>query len=222
MNKIIVDGLEVNYIVRKTTKKKIYIRVKENLVYVSVTKKTSVKDVERLIVKHIDFIKKELDKNRKEEVIHLNGIAYQPIFLTGNKNGVVINERNIIIISKQSDIKAYKKVLYDFYKKEVSNELEKIIDEAKCDFKEIVFPSISVRYMKSMFGNYNRHSHHIKLSSLLAKYDYSFIKLVLYHELSHVFEFNHSKKYYEIFERKYPNAKKLNFMLKKIKYHDCI
>lgn len=219
---IIVDGFKVNYIVRRTTKRKIYIRVKDDIVYISVTKKTTIKEIEKLIIKHIEFIKNELENKKKTDEIHLNGVSYKPVFNIGYKNSVVVEKDNIIITCKKDDLKSKQKVLHDFYKAEVLKVLDEIILEAKLDFSEITFPTISVCYLKSMFGNYNRKKHHIKISSILAKYDYSFIKLVLYHELSHVFEFNHSKKYYEIFNSKYPNAKKLNFMLKKIKYHDCI
>ena len=73
-----------------------------------------------------------------------------------------------------------------------------------------------------MFGNYNKRYHRIKLSSLLAKYDYKFIKHVLYHELSHVEVLNHSKEFFSYFESKYPNAKLVRKELKKIKYNDYI
>ena len=71
-----------------------------------------------------------------------------------------------------------KKILYDFYKREVEKEVEKLISEAKKDFSEISFPTISVRFMKSMFGNYHKVKHHVKLSSILAKYDYKYIKFI--------------------------------------------
>ena len=222
MNTITINDITINYIVRKTTKKRIYIRVKEGIVYLSVTKKTTPKEVEGLIKKHINFIQKALITNQKQDVIHVNGIAYKPLFNLGDKNSISFEGNVIVITSKKNDMKSYEKILKDFYKKEVLNVLNTLINEAKLDFMEVKFPTISVSYLKSVFGSYNRKKHHIKISAMLGKYDYSFIKLVLYHELSHIFEFNHSKKYYEVFESKYPNAKKLNFMLKKIKYHDCI
>ena len=115
-----------------------------------------------------------------------------------------------------------KKALYNFYKQEVEKEIVRIIRDAMDDFSDINFPSISVRYMKSMFGNYNKQKHHIKLSSLLAKYDYLYIKHVLYHELCHVSVFDHSAKFMKLFEEKYENARLVRKSLKKIKYNDYI
>ena len=65
MTQITIDNLTFNLVVRKTTKRKLYIRVKEDVVYVSVTKKTKDKEIINLLQKHIDFIRKKLiEKNR--------------------------------------------------------------------------------------------------------------------------------------------------------------
>ena len=221
MEQVKIDDITINYVVKRNTKRKIYIRVRDEIVYVSAPKKTPKKDIEILLKKHIEYIKTSLEKSKKQNIIHYNGIAFKPRFITGDKF-VYIQGEEIVISAKTSDLEAYKKVLYDFYKREVETKISLIYDMAKIDFKEIEIPPIKVRYLKSMFGNYNRKNHEIKLSSLLAKYDHEFIKVVLYHELSHLYEFNHSNKFYKVFESKYPNAKKINFMLKKIKYNDCI
>lgn len=221
MNQVKVDDAVINYVVRKTAKRKIYIRVRDGVVTLSVTKKTTKKEIENLIIKNIEWIKKTLEENKKQNVIHLAGIAYKPRFVVGNKN-VYIDGEEIVISAKTGDLESYKKVLYEFYKKEVEQKVTSIYETVKKDFTEINIPPIKVRYLKSMFGNYNRKNNEVKLSSMLAKYDYEFVKVVVYHELSHILEFSHSKKFYQVFESKYPNAKKINFMLKKIKYNDCL
>ena len=219
---ITIDNVSFDYEIKRSTKRKIYIRVKESLVIVSCPKTTKVADIEELLKKNIKFIEKQLVNNKKSEYVHLNGLAYEPRFILSNKSGVTIDGDTIYIYSKKNDIDSFKNVLYKFYKSEVERELTKIIYEAKCDFPEINFPTISVRYMVSMFGNYNRKKHHIKLSSILAKYDYKYIKFILYHELCHVLVFNHKKEFYDLYEKKYFNAKTERKLFKKIKYHDYI
>ena len=152
----------------------------------------------------------------------MNGIPYKPRYFVSDKNKVMIVGDEIYLYSKDDSLEKYKKILYDFYKKEVEKEIEKLISEAKKDFSEIAFPTISVRFMKSMFGNYHKVKHHVKLSSILAKYDYKYIKFILYHELSHVVEFNHTKKFFAYYEAKYPNAISVRKVFKKIKYNDCL
>ena len=56
MKAIFINNTLVSYIIRRTTKKKIYIRVKGDLVVVSATKFTPIKEIESLLVKHSEFI----------------------------------------------------------------------------------------------------------------------------------------------------------------------
>ena len=222
MKYISIDGVSFYYEIKRTTKKKIYIRVKDGIVKVSATKNITLKEVKELFAKHIDFIKEQLILTKKEDIIHVNGTPYKPRYFVGDKNKVMIIGDEIHLYSKDNSLEKYKKILYDFYKKEVEKEIEKLISEAKKDFSEISFPTISVRFMKSMFGNYHKVKHHVKLSSILAKYDYKYIKFILYHELSHVVEFNHTKKFFAYYEAKYPNAISVRKVFKKIKYNDCL
>lgn len=222
MKYISIDGVSFYYEIKRTTKKKIYIRVKDGIVKVSATKNITLKEVKELFAKHIDFIKEQLILTKKEDVIHVNGTPYKPRYFVSDKNKVMIIGDEIHLYSKDDSLEKYKKILYDFYKKEVEKEVEKLISEAKKDFSEIAFPTISVRFMKSMFGNYHKVKHHVKLSSILAKYDYKYIKFILYHELSHVVEFNHTKKFFAYYEAKYPNAISVRKVFKKIKYNDCL
>ena len=219
---ITINGVSFSYSVRRTTKSKIYIRVRNGKVVISATKKTTIEEIESLLHKHIFFIVKNLEKAKKEDIIHVNGIGYKPKFLIGEKECVMINGDEIYITTKTLDYSSQKKALYNFYKTLVEKELVKIMLDATNDFKEIKFPTISVRYMKSMFGNYYKNKHHVKLSSILAKYDFKYIKHVLYHELCHVSEFNHSKAFFILFEKKYKDARNVRKTFKKIKYNDYL
>ena len=219
---ITINNITFTYVIKRTTKNKILIRVSDGIVLVSATKRTKIKEIEKLLVKHIDFIEEQLYKTAPKEIIHLNGIPYKPKLFIGSKASVEIIGEEIHITAKNDDLESFRKVLYDFYKKEVEQEILKLMGAALYDFYEINFPTISVRYMKSMFGNYCKQKHHIKLSSILAKYDYEYIKFILYHELCHVQEFNHSKEFFALYEKKYPNAKRVRKIFKEIKYNDCL
>lgn len=220
--RITIDGVTFSYIIKRSTKRKIYIRVKDGVVKVSCTKKTTTQEIERLLGVHIEFIKKQLFFSKKEDIIHLNGIAYRPRFLVGNKPHVEICGDEIHLYSKTGEMSSYKSILYSFYKEEVERELLKLMSEAYYDFSDIKFPTISVRYMKSMYGNYHKAKHHIKLSSILAKYDYKYIKFILYHELCHVTQFNHSNEFFALYDLKYHGAKEERKIFKEIKYNDYL
>ena len=222
MNAITHKNITLNYIVRRTTKKKIYLRVKDGVVVVSATKRISIKEIESLIIKHFDYLVEQLNKNQVSNVIHFHGVAYTPKFYLGDHEKVAVIDDIIHICAKKNTREEYQKVLYKFFKEETIKELNRILPEVQRDFPEVVIPQIKVSYWKSLFGNYNRKTHVIKISSMCARCDKEYTKLVLYHEMCHIFVFNHSKDFYSLFERKYPDAKRKNFILKKTKYYDYI
>ena len=217
------DFKTIEYSVKHSTKRRIYLRVRDGYVFVTCPKKTTNKKVEELILEYFDSLYEKTIQTKKQEIIHFKGTPYKPKFFVGNCNSVTINDDEIWICSKKNDLASYKKILYEFYKRELINEVNSLISDAKKDFYEVKnFPTFEFRYLKSMFGNYTRSKHHIKLSTMLAKYDFKFIKYVLYHELSHVFEMNHSKKFYAVFDMKFPDLKMVKAQFKKIKYYDYL
>jgi predicted metal-dependent hydrolase len=95
--------------------------------------------------------------------------------------------------------------------------------DAQNEFKEIVFPSIKVKKLPyGLYGNYNKVKNHINISSLMARRDLKYIKVVLYHELSHYFIMNHSEDFIRIFKSKFKEGPSLDIEFKGIKYRDCL
>ena len=85
---ITINGISFTYTVKRTTKNKIYIRVKDGNIVVSATKRTPLKEIEKLIKENIDFIQEQLLKSIPDNIIHVNGIPYKPRFFVGNENVV--------------------------------------------------------------------------------------------------------------------------------------
>ena len=102
MKYISIDGVSFYYEIKRTTKKKIYIRVKDGIVKVSATKNITLKEVKELFAKHIDFIKEQLILTKKEDIIHVNGIAYKPRYFVSDKNKVMIIGDEIHLYSKDN------------------------------------------------------------------------------------------------------------------------
>ncbi len=226
MKTIIDRGYIFSYdIVKKVEQKNpIIIRVKDKkYLQVSVNQNISVEKIEELLKKKIDSFKDRLPKSNTSNVIHVRGIGYTPEFIKSNIPFVKIMGDKIIIAARDTSVKAYKEVLFDYYKQIINDELNLILDEARRDFKEIVFPTISIHYFTGRFADCDIANNHIRLSSNLAKYSYKNIKVTLYHELCHLLVPNHSKKFYEVFERKYKNAKEEDFLTRKAYYPpDCL
>ena len=113
-----------------------------------------------------------------------------------------------------------KKVLYKFYKEQLENYINSIYREAIFTFGIVHKPELKYRYLTSRYGSYSRVHNLITLSTMLAKYDYELIESVLYHELAHVLHFDHSRSFYDVLLKAYPNYKEINKKLKKTKYND--
>ena len=96
----------------------------------------------------------------------------------------------------------------------------KLIYEAEYDFKEITFPKIRVRHLKNkLYGYYHIKNNEITLSSYLARVSLKFVKVVLYHELSHTLIITHKEEFIDIFKNKYKDGPILDEELKNICYN---
>ena len=225
MKTILIDGFTFNYdVVRNNSQKNpIIVRIKDKeYVVVWAHSNVSINEIEDVLTKKLDFLKERLPKTNKENVIHVKGIAYKPYFCVSGVPGVTIFADNIYISALTNDLKSYKKVLNDYYAYIIESELKKIMSEAARDFYEVKMPKITIEDFTGRFGDCDVYNRHIRLASRIAKYDPKYIKIVLYHELSHLYVANHSKKFYEVFESKMKNAKELDKSMDKIHYFDCL
>mgnify|MGYP003300122201 FL=1 len=75
-------------------------------------------------------------------------------------------------------------------------------------------PSLKIRRMKTRWGVCNTKKHSITLNLELYRYDLECLDYVVIHELSHLIEGNHSKKFWSIVEKYCPNYKEIKKKLK--------
>lgn len=224
MKTIIIDGFTFTYDIERNEKfPNVHLRVKnKEYIIASVNSLVSVYEIEEVLQKRINFIIERLPKQNVDNIIHIKGIPYKPTFLLSDKPYVKIIGDMVLIAAPNREAKTYKKVLYDYYEKIIYEELCKIINDAMYDFRDIKFPSITIKYYKGRFACYDTRDNKIFLSSILGKHELEHIKLTLYHELCHVYVYDHSKKFYDIFESKYPNARKIDLASRKVYFRDCL
>lgn len=113
-------------------------------------------------------------------------------------------------VSKRSKMKARQKTLEDFYREELQKEIAEIYD--KCTAIVGKKPSeIKIRKMKN-WGNCKQNKV-ITLNLNLAKKPKICTQYVLIHELCHLIEFNHSKKFKMLMDKNCPNWREIKKML---------
>ena len=194
-----------------------YLRYEEDTIKITCNKMITQKSIEAFIVKHKSWILRHhlIEKfnlyNLKSMFIW--GINYKVIIDESISNHVEFDQQYIRIKSKNFDEKKIEK----FYKSLVLKEVEKIID----NYKHVIEPNIllnnmtyKAQLMKTRLGSCIASKRIVKVNSLLARLDKKYLKLVLFHELTHLKVSNHSKSFHTLLEKIHPNHKIINRNLK--------
>ncbi len=188
------------FIVRKNNRNT-YIRVKNGKIIVTTNYLTSTKSIEKLINDNISGIKKMINidnkKVEKEVEFYYFGKRYNVIYGFSNME---ITDDKIYILNKKELDKWVKKNIIEIY----SDHLEYWYNKFQ---ENIPRPNLKIRNMTSRWGVCNIRNHNITLNSNLSKYDIDCLDYVIVHELSHFIHHNHSKNFWLLVEKYYPNYK---------------
>ena len=206
--------------------KNIYIRVKQDLnIYVTSPRRVSKKYIYELLEKRKDWIedKKEeikkkniYDTNRKElksgnEIFYL-GKSYRLKVLKCKKENIIIAGRIMYMYAavkddENSDAKTKQIVLDIWYKKEALKLFDSLIKKYS-SIMGLEIDTFSVKKLKSKWGSCDIRKKHITLNLELMKYPIQAIEYIVIHELAHLVEANHSKKFYDVVSLYMPEWKK--------------
>ena len=133
-----------------------------------------------------------------ENLFYLFGKHYDIIY---NKvDSVKIVDDKIYV----KDERTFNKWFNGYIRTTYSNHLEywyNIFEE------EIPIPNLKIRKMKTRWGVCNTKNHNVTLNLELCRYNIECLDYVIVHELSHFIEANHSKKFWAVVEKYYPNYK---------------
>ena len=80
--------------------------------------------------------------------------------------------------------------------------------------EDIPFPKLMIGKMTRKWGYCNKRNRTIKLNFNLIHYSINEIDYVIIHELSHLIEFNHSRKFWSIVKKYKPDYKENQLVLK--------
>lgn len=196
-------------IIRKNIKHT-YIRVKDGniivttnyltpKIYINSLIKNNIKNIEKMVVQ-------DLKKQEKETNFYLFGQKYNIIY-DNNINKLIIQEDNLITKNQEQ----LDKYINELIKKNFSSRLEYWFNKFE---EDIPIPNLKVRKMKTRWGVCNTKNNNITLNYYLYKYDLKCLDYVIVHELSHFIEGNHSKNFWKIVEKYYPNYKEIRKKLK--------
>lgn len=198
-------------IVRKLTNRNTYIRIKKNkTIYVTTNTFVSDKKILEIIESSKASILKMITKTVKKEEKKESGYYYLgnkiDVVYTNNKEPKLIN--NTLLINKDYDIDKW-------YKKESEIYFQHRLDYWYKKFTEkIPYPKLVVRKMKTRWGVCNNKLKKITLNQELLKMDINCMDYVIVHELSHFIYMNHSKDFWSLVSKYYPNYKEIRKKMK--------
>lgn len=204
-----LDGKEYEVVINRKNNKNIYIRVKNNTIYVNANYLTTKIFIKGLLDNNKDSLRKMINSDIKKEEMETNfyylGKLYDVIIVPSLK--LEIDDDKIFVESKEYLDKWLKKQT----KLVFENRLNMIYDLFE---EQIPYPNLKIRKMKTRWGVCNRKNNNVTLNSDLIKYGYEQIDYVIVHELSHFIHFNHSSDFWSLVGKYCKDYKKVRKSLK--------
>jgi len=206
----IQDELYDVEIVKKITTRNTYIRVKDDLtIYVTTNFLVPDREIEKLLKKSVESIKKMIETKKKKEEYDNN------FYFLGKKYDIVYTSDGNITLGNDKVFLDRKVDLDKWYKKEASRIFKERFDYNYDKFsRRIPYPSLTIRKMKTRWGVCNTKDTKITLNLELIKKDIRCLDYVINHELSHLVYANHSKKFWDVVEENYPKYRETRKLLK--------
>lgn len=136
---------------------------------------------------------------------------------TSDENKVTIKSGYLVVHTQNNTEENIKHLLTEWYYKRATKVFEKVYNEAYQKFNQynIDKPEIQIKRMKKRWGSYTS-SGNILINPELIKAATVCIEYVMIHELCHLIERNHSKKFYSLLEKIAPDWQRWKLKLEKI------
>ncbi len=206
-NKYILDDKEYPIEIIRKNNKNTYLRVKDGKIIVTTNYLTSLTAINKLIKNNTAFIDKALNKNnqkKEDDSFKLFGNSYDIIY---GFNDTEIDNNKIYTKDNKSLNKYLSKYIYNIYEERI-NYYYSLFEE------NIPIPNLKIRKMTSRWGVCNIKNHNVTLNLELSKYNIECLNYVIVHELSHFIHPNHSKEFWLLVGKYYPNYKDIRKYLR--------
>lgn len=193
-------------VIRKNNKNT-YIRVRNNTIVVTTNYLVSMNKIEKLINDNSGFINNALAKGiekNKDTSFRLFGKKYDIVY---GFPDVEIDGDKIYAKDEKVLNKYLSKYIYGIYEERL-NYWYNIFEE------DIPSPNLKVRKMTSRWGVCNIKNKNVTLNLELSKYNLEALDYVIVHELSHFIHPNHSKEFWLLVGKYYPEYKVIRRYLK--------
>lgn len=225
------NGQIIEYTLNRRAKRNVNFRIKENgEICISAPKYVSKQELEKMILKRADWLIEAQNKVNSKvhnqikrnvengSVTYFNGKKYFIKILPSISNDISINENFITLKIKEKY--AQNSEYVNRYFKNWLCEYEywlcdKLIDKYIKIFEKynLKKPELTIREMSSRWGSCIPAKNKITINQKLIYSPFECLEYVVLHEVSHLIEANHSKKFYSVVESAMPDWKKRKELL---------
>ena len=222
--------MEINGLQFEVTRKRIrhlYLRIlaKDRSLKISAPMGTSEREIRRFVEVKFPWIQKKMKKfeNRKQEPefqyvdgeqIPIWGKTFELRLLRGGIATKAYTHINIMMLNVRgtSTVEKREKAVETFYREEVKREVDRLIKKWE-PVIGVKVAEFGVKKMKTRWGTCNIRDRRIWLNLRLAKYDPKALELVVVHEMVHLLERLHNKRFYNFMDEFLPDWKQRSMEL---------
>ncbi len=182
----------------RTKRKTTALQVKDGEVFVRTNNYVSEEQIKQIIIDHEKWIKKKI--SRPNDKFSLLGKLYKIEKHFSSKKSYQLTSDSLLLYGKTA--RDFSSLIDKVYSDHLDI-LNSIINECVNTFPKKP-QSVEIKRLKRSFGICRRGGY-ISISLYVLKYSPAFIKMVVYHELCHLYEMNHSRSFYHLLEQYVPN-----------------
>ena len=201
------NGIDYPIEIIRKNNKNTYLRVKNNTITITTNYFTSTNKIEKIKQENKKFINNALEKSiskKEDNSFKLFGKKYDIVYVLPYTE---IGSNKIYSKNEKTFDKFLSKHIYSIYEERL-NYWYSVFEE------KIPVPNLKIRKMTSRWGVCNIKNKNVTLNLELSKYDIVALDYVIVHELSHFIHPNHSKEFWQLVAKYYPNYKEVRKYLK--------
>lgn len=225
---IVIDGVEIEIVQKRMKNMNLRIYPPQGRVRVAAPNRLSFKAIQTFIISKITWIKaKQIEVQNRKVAPKLEFISGENHSFFGKKyllevlenqpkNAVKLEGETIKIRSKKTlNIKEREKLLDGFYRVE----LRKIIPQYITIYQEKMLVNVAefqIKKMKTRWGTCNSKARRIWISLELAKRPIECLEFIIVHEMTHLLERKHNKRFYALMDKFLPSWRECEKQLRQL------
>ena len=217
MKEIIISNLNIE--VEKKSIKNMYIKVlpPDGKVVITVPKTVNDDIIRMFVISKINWIKNQKEKfenqSRQTKRQYITGESYylwgrryrlDVQYVKSRNNIILVGEKIILEIKKESTIEQRAKVLNEWYRQQLKEKIPIVLK--KCEnIVGIKASDCRIKNMKTKWGTCNIEKGRIWINLQLVKKIPRCLEYVIIHELVHLLERHHNERFYRFMDLYYPD-----------------